>query len=278
MCDLVRMLSEHTEENAETLRSKIKFLIKERNLFTQASLLKDAHFKEDRLDDLDPTKFSRWLNGNSQWSSLGRRHHEILVRYLFAKGYLGKGHGAQHFLATEDHFFYSAADFLKIAPGTLDNTTRRMPGDFKLFRPAIIQPNKYIVSKLSVWVAEESQATCAKLFERYSGSDGSRPKKYAYDGYFLRKSQKYLGIFRDAACTGLQVMAIPDTFREEYEISSFSGVIMGMFGARPFTCRVYAERIEHISEADLDVFGGEDIPPSVLARLHGEDPSSVVMY
>lgn len=255
---------EFSQVSSEALRIRVQFLT-ERKDFTQIGLLNSAGL------DIDPKRFSEWLSKSSNWRKLNLSQQNTLKRYLVTnKLWQTNSFNSLSKAIIDDNVYHSLIDFLDVKRGTEENIKHRASGLYRLYRPSLLIPKQFVLGALLIWTDMTTNAVRTFELQKFSGSDGSNPKTEQYYGYLIRKSKKYTIIARDQNFTALQTTLLPDFFIENEKITMFIGVTMGLFGARPYTMRFFAERYYGDAddlEAELDL--KEDIPLIAKAALSG---------
>lgn len=256
--------SERSKTNYEALRLRLRYLVdvKEKK---QIEILKEAGLHSD-FDK----RFSEWLRIPAEWEILNHEQYRKLVNYLIKEGLWQTSEFGKLTNMVEHSLYYSLLEFLDIRSITENNMKERAPGLYKMYRPSLLIPDRYVVGALYIWVDKVSKSLRTYELQKFTGKDGSPPKIEQYHGYLVRKSKKYVILARDNTMSSLQVTFMPDFLREEKEITVFIGVTMGLLGAKTYTARFYAERHNGNAdelEATLDL--SEDVPLMAKAALNG---------
>jgi len=161
--------------------------------------------------------------------------------------------------------------FLDIGTSTIVNLVRRAGGTYRLWRPSMHWPGRYVLGMLEVSSDNEEGTLRTVETHRFSGADGSRPASEVFEGYLHQKSRYLFMIARQTGSVG------PPRFTIVYNqvldqkgcISSMQGIVIGAYGDNQrFAAPVLFERIEETPKQfseEIDIV--ENVPGSVAAKL-----------
>lgn len=259
----------YEKANVFSIRDRIKSLIDNGIIASQAAFLRESNLEIH----INAKRFSEWINTKQKWNIVNAACYKHIIEYMEKKNLLI--HLESHSLLDEidDPLFHSLNYFLEIKEYSLENIRNRSPGKYILYTNSLFRPNHFVVGAIWIYVDKYTNAIKTKELQIYSGKDGSRMKREKYEGYLIRKSKKYIIISKDKSVSSLQIYFLPHFFREEKEIITFEGLVIGMVGGRAFSRPVILERFDGEDEeliSKLDVYPEDRIPAFILSILKNE--------
>ncbi|MEM9670894.1 MAG: hypothetical protein AAF950_18480 [Pseudomonadota bacterium] len=222
---------------------------------------------------LDARRFGEWLKHDKFWGNVTPDHYEKIIDY-FNDNLLWPTQRTQALLSDiPDNLFHALSLFFGVHTYTIQNVRIRAPGLYKIYTESLVLPKHIVVGAMWISYDEKTHAVQTRELQIYSGDERSRNRREEYHGYLIRKSKKYMIVARDQSGDGVQVYFLPHFAREDQEIISFEGMVVGIAGGRVFSRPVVLERFDGEEEElieTLNIYPDEEISPLVLAHLKNQ--------
>jgi hypothetical protein len=243
----------------------------------------------------DEIKFSRLIrHTDKNWHRWNQEDFQLAYNYIednhlwSARDYLRKVKEIPEYL------YHALLAFYNVRRGTEQDTISLTQGLWRVYRPSVSVPEKYVVGMASIQFDSNSKALFVREFYRGKGDDENsdkklkvRPRHSELFGYLCRKKQKYFIISCDKAKTSAQMTYLPHPSREPLAdgegdaVVTMLGTVIGVYANHVFTSRVYYERFDG-SEDELkemlDLYERKDIPDIVCAALDNRQRSNDVPF
>jgi hypothetical protein len=234
--------------------------------------------------EMDAAKFSNLVNHPDEyWQSIKEKDFLRAQKYIDDNNLWSERNFLREIRDIPDFLYHSLLAFYNIRSDTEKDTIELTSGLWRIYRPSISAPEKYVIGMANIQYDAQSKALT--VTESYRGKGDSddcdkkikmRSRYQEWFGYLCRKKQKYFIISRDKAVTSTQMTYLPHPSREplpngnKTSVVTMSGTIIGVYANHVFTSRVYYERFDgsqHELMEMLDLYDKKDIPEIVCAEL-----------
>jgi len=218
-------------------------------------------------------RFSEWRASEDNWAKLTSSQYKYLRKFLVVNYLWQTSEYAERVRDVDDNLFFSLLHFFDVGENTVEDILNITPGNYILYQHSLLRPNYIVVGHVKVWFDEQTQALKIDEQQKFSGSDGSASKTEEFEGYLIRKLGRYVIVVRGVNDSSVKVYFLPHAHKEDGNVVSLAGSVVGMVGSPVFMSAVYLERTEkpwNQIKKKLDIYPEERIPDTILAHLKKE--------
>lgn len=243
----------------------------------------------------DNAKFSKLIRHTEKtWSSWNEADFNRAKDYIDKRNLWTSRNYTREIINTPDYLYHALIAFYNVKYGTEQDTIRLTEGLWRVYRPSVSVPEKYVVGMAKIEFNDSNKSLQVYECYRGKGDDDDSDKKIKMrsryselEGFLCRKKQKCFIISRDKAVTAAQMTYLPHPSREPQPdgegdaVATMSGTVIGVYANHVFTSRIYYERFDG-SEQELrdmlDLYEKKDIPDIVCAELDNRQRSRDVPF
>lgn len=274
-------LLKKTKANQDWARERVMTLRKDpelREKFTTRRLIKDV-FEEAGVE-ITEYVFDHFIRG----TDLEEDPLRVLVNYLWDNNWCSDEYRLKEGLTRHPNaLFYALYLFLKAGQQTQRDLRKEALGTYRLWRPSMHFPGKYIMGMLQINVDPESLALRVTETHAYAGDNDTISQGEIFEGCMIEKSRFFFLIARQIpkhrGPPRVTVIHNPHYDDKKGVISAMEGMVTGCYGTKLFSAPVYFERVTDEEAARLpEELAIRDAPALVAAKLQFNLKNNVIFF
>ena len=179
-----------------------------------------------------------------------------------------------HVREIDDPIFYSMLEFLEIPELTTTNLLNRLPGIYRVYRPIVTHPGKFVCGAVQIKGDAETGKISYIEINRIKKQDGREAKSITFEGYAFRKTNFVFLFSAEKWKSSIHLTMLSHCEVQDDKYNVMFGGFLDTIGGQAYTGKVFFERIPDIAEDDatfqsisdeLDCLEKTALPKSIQA-------------
>ncbi|MEM5585914.1 hypothetical protein WNZ15_25890 [Roseibium sp. AS2] len=172
----------------------------------------------------------------------------------------------------EDPIFFSMLEFLDVPELTTANLLNDLPGIFRVYRPTLTHPGKYICGAIRIWGDHKTGKIIYEEVNAIKKQEGREAKSIRFQGFAFRKKEFIFLLSAESSKSAIHLTMLSDNERQGDQYHAMSGGFIDTMGKQIYTGKIFIERVPELDNthevlesvlADLDCFDKSRLPKSI---------------
>lgn len=178
----------------------------------------------------------------------------------------------------DDPLFFSMLEFLEIPEITTENLLNELPGIYRVYRPTLTHPNKFICGAIRIWGDSKTGKIAYEEVNSIKKQEGREAKSVRFQGFAFRKKEFIFLFSAEESKSAVHLTMLSDNERQGNQYHAMSGGFIDTMGKQIYTGKIFIERVPELENSqaifesvldELDCFEKSQLPKSI--QLFFED-------